>query len=157
MSSLRVVGGCVNYGPIAAVRSVDLEVSAGRIVGLVGTNGAGKSSLLRAISGLVPFSKGKCTLFERDVSRLPTWKRALLGLAHVPEGRGLFPRLSVIENLRTGAPKASSKIIRQRFEEVAEIFPLLLERRDQSAGSLSGGEQQMVAIARALMSEPKII
>jgi len=157
MSSLRVVKGCVDYGPVAAVRSIDLDVSVGRVVGLVGTNGAGKSSLLRAISGLVPFSKGQCTFFGRDLSNLPAWRRALLGLAHVPEGRGLFPRLSVIENLRTGAPRASNKIIMQRFEELGEIFPLLLERRDQASGSLSGGEQQMVAIARAMMSEPKII
>jgi branched-chain amino acid transport system ATP-binding protein len=157
MSSLRVVDGSVEYGPIVAVRSIDLDVSAGRVVGLVGTNGAGKSSLLRAISGLVPFAKGKCAFLERDISNLPAWKRALLGLSHVPEGRGLFPRLSVIENLKAGAPRASSKIISQRFEEVAEIFPLLQRQKDQAAGSLSGGEQQMVAIARALMSEPKII
>lgn len=156
-SRLRLEHARVAYGPITAIADVGLEVRAGAVVALVGTNGAGKSSLLRAISGLVPLAAGKCILNGQDVSRLAPHKRALLGLAHVPEGRGLFTRLTVMDNLRAGAPKASAALIRQRFDAVAVIFPKLADRREQTSGSLSGGEQQMVAIARALMSEPSVI
>lgn len=154
---LRLENVRVAYGPITAVAGINIEVRAGAVVALVGTNGAGKSSLLRAVSGLVPLAAGKCVLNGLDVARLAPHRRALLGLAHVPEGRGLFSRLTVMDNLRAGAPKASAAEIRQRFDEVATIFPKLADRRDQTSGSLSGGEQQMVAIARALMSEPSVI
>ena len=154
---LAVRGLGVRYGPLAALHPADVQVMPGQVVGIVGTNGAGKSSLLRAISGLVPASSGDCLIDGLSITRLPAFQRARLGLAHVPEGRGLFPRLTVLDNLRAGAPRATSSAIRQRFDEVASIFPRIAERRDQVAGSLSGGEQQMVAIARALMSEPKYI
>lgn len=154
---LAIEGVSVRYGAITAVHSVSFEVRPGQVVGLVGTNGAGKSSLLRAISGLVPFASGDCQFEGQWLARLPAHRRALMGLAHVPEGRGLFSRLTVMDNLRAGAPLASNATIRRRFDEVAAIFPRLAERRDQTSGSLSGGEQQMVAIARALMSGPKLI
>lgn len=156
-AGLTVRQASVHYGAMAAVRAVDLRVRPGQVVGLVGTNGAGKSSLLRAVSGLVSLSSGSCMLDGQDISRVPAYKRALAGLAHVPEGRGLFPRLTVAENMRCGAPQASAATIRERFEQVYQIFPKLSDRRTQLAGSLSGGEQQMVAIARALMSEPKVM
>ncbi|MBT2301958.1 ABC transporter ATP-binding protein [Variovorax paradoxus] len=157
VQGLAIQDVSVRYGPVTAVHSVSFDVRPGRVVGLVGTNGAGKSSLLRAISGLTPFASGDCQFDGKPLGRLPAHRRALMGMAHVPEGRGLFSRLSVMDNLRAGAPQASAALIRRRFDEVATIFPRLAERRDQTAGSLSGGEQQMVAIARALMSEPKLI
>ena len=154
---LAIKGLSVRYGPLSALHPTDLQVLPGQVLGIVGTNGAGKSSLLRAISGLVPLSAGDCLIDGVSIARLPAFQRARLGLAHVPEGRGLFPRLTVMDNLRAGAPRSTSSAIRQRFDEVASIFPRIAERRTQIAGSLSGGEQQMVAIARALMSAPKYI
>ena len=146
------------YGRIHALRGISLHVDEGEIVTLIGANGAGKSTTLRAISGLVHPRSGKIQLKERDITGLPAHEIVAAGVGHVPEGRGVFPRLTVRENLEMGAFTVSDPAeVRRRLEFVFELFPRLRERIDQKGGTLSGGEQQMLATARGLMLKPHIL
>ena len=148
----------VRYGGIRALHGISLHVDAGEIVALLGANGAGKTTTLRAISGLIRAHSGHIRFDGSDISRRAANDIASGGLGHVPEGRRVFARMNVRENLEMGAyTVASSKIVRERFDEVLGIFPRLRERLDQAAGTLSGGEQQMLAIGRSLMSSPRLL
>ena len=146
------------YGGFQALFGISMSVKAGEAVAVIGSNGAGKTTLLRVISGLLPASSGAMTMEGTPLRETPPHKIIETGIAHVPEGRRLFPRLSVENNLRIGAyiPAARAKF-GERLDQVYTLFPRLKERRAQLAGTLSGGEQQMCAIARALMSGPKLI
>jgi len=147
----------VQYQNTLALKGVSLTVEEGEIVTLLGANGAGKSSLLRAISGLVVPKSGEILFLGRRINGLPTHEIVALGIAHVPEGRHVYPQMSVRENLEMGAYNCrDKKEIEKRFEEVFLHFPRLKERCNQLAGTLSGGEQQMVAMGRGLMAKPKI-
>jgi branched-chain amino acid transport system ATP-binding protein len=158
---LKVENLAIHYGGIQAVRGVSLEVKPGELVALIGSNGAGKTSLLRSISGLVQPTGGKIFIDGKDVTAMPAHKRVGLGIAHCPEARRVFAQQSVLDNLvlgaflRTHSEKKSE--IQVTIDEVYAIFPKLKERQDQLAGTLSGGEQQMLAIGRALMLKPKIL
>jgi branched-chain amino acid transport system ATP-binding protein len=146
------------YGDVTAVRAVSLEVRAGEIVALIGSNGAGKTTTLRAISGLLPLRGGRVELDGRPLSGLGSAAIVAAGVAHVPEGRQLFPTMTVLENLELGARTAEGRARRaDTLTRVHELFPRLAERRRQLAGTLSGGEQQMVAIGRALMARPRLL
>ena len=148
----------VHYHKVAALKGVDMSVPEDGIVTIIGANGAGKSTTLRAISGLVRISKGEIVFRGERIDRLPPEKIVALGIAHVPEGRRIFPNLTVEENLRTGAFLRGDKAeIGKDLDQVFEHFPRLKERRKQWARSLSGGEQQMLAIGRALMSRPRML
>jgi len=148
----------VRYGNVAAVKGVSLRVGEGEVVAVIGPNGAGKTSTLRAISGLVPSAGGRILLGGRDISRWKAHRVVALGLAHAPEGRRLFPQMTVLENLKMGAyRRRSAAEIRRTLEAVERRFPRLAARRTQLAGTLSGGEQQMLAIGRALMAEPRLL
>ena len=148
----------IRYGEVEAVRRVDLTVGAGEIVALVGANGAGKSSTLGAIAGLVPAAGGKVVLEGTDITGLPAEAIARRGVALVPEGRRIFASLTVAENLRLGgAVHQTASEARAREEEMLELFPILRRYHQIKGGNLSGGEQQMLAIARALMARPKLI
>ena len=154
---LRLEGLTVDYGPVRAVHGLDLTVAAGELVALLGPNGAGKSSTIGAITGLVP-SGGKVIFGGQDISRLPAEARVERGIAISPEGRHVFVNLTVAENLRLGAAvRKDPSGVAEDMEKFMELFPVLAERREQPAGTLSGGEQQMLAIARALMSRPKLL
>jgi len=157
MSLLEVRGLEVRYGGIRAVKGIDLEIGAGEMVCLIGANGAGKSSTLRAISGLVPTAPGAVRFGGSDLAGAPAFRRARAGLVMVPEGRGVFAQLTVEENLAMGAYLRADREIGSDRARVFGLFPQLRERRDQTAGTLSGGEQQMLAIGRALMSRPKLL
>ena len=156
MLSLAAVSA--GYGSFQALFGVSLEVSRGEAVGVIGPNGAGKTTLMRVISGLIPMRDGTMTIEGREIGGLPAHRVVELGIAHVPENRRLFPRLSVEENLRLGAfiPSARARFS-ERLDWVYSLFPQLKDRRGQPAGTMSGGEQQMCAIARALMSRPKVL
>jgi branched-chain amino acid transport system ATP-binding protein len=148
----------VYYHKVAALKGIDMAVPEDGIVTIIGANGAGKSTTLRAISGLVRISQGEILFAGQRIDRLPPEKIVALGIAHVPEGRRIFPDLTVEENLGTGAFLRSDKAeIAKDLDEVFHHFPRLKERRKQWARSLSGGEQQMLAIGRALMSRPKVL
>lgn len=149
----------VSYGPVTAVRGIDLTVGDGEVVAVLGRNGAGKTTTLKAFAGLLPASDGTISLDGEDVTRLPADERVRRGLVLVPEGRGMFAELSVRENLVMGAfhRRLSRSRLGDDIDRATERFPRLLERLDQPAGSLSGGEQQMLAIARGLMSEPRVL
>ena len=146
------------YGSVPAISNVAIEIGAGEAVGLLGANGAGKSTTLRAISGLVKLSSGKVTFDGIDVASLPPHRIPELGIAHVPEGRQVFPEMTVQENLEIGAfvPKARAERA-SSMELVYEIFPRLAERKRQLAGTMSGGEQQMLAVGRGLMLKPRLL
>ena len=148
----------VRYGAIEALRGVNLAVGAGQVVALIGANGAGKSTTLRAISRMIPVAAGTVELEGEDVTRLQSHQLVARGMAHAPEGRGIFLNLTVRENLELGAYLRTdrSEIVADADKSYA-LFPILAERRDQVAGTLSGGEQQMLAVARALMSRPKLL
>jgi branched-chain amino acid transport system ATP-binding protein len=156
MLSLAAVSA--GYGSFQVLFDVSLEVPQGEAVGVIGPNGAGKTTLMRVISGLLPLRDGSMTLDGRPVGGLPAHRMVEQGIAHVPENRRLFPRLSVEDNLRIGAfiPQARQRFAEQ-LDRVYNLFPRLKDRRDQLAGTLSGGEQQMCAIGRALMSRPKLL
>ena len=156
MLSLAAVSA--GYGSFQALFDVSLEVPQGEAVGVIGPNGAGKTTLMRVISGLLPLRDGVMTLEGRPIGGLPAHRMVEQGIAHVPENRRLFPRLSVEDNLRIGAfiPEARKRFAAQ-LDWVYTLFPRLKDRREQLAGTLSGGEQQMCAIGRALMSKPKIL
>jgi branched-chain amino acid transport system ATP-binding protein len=146
------------YGSFQALFGVSLDVARGEAVGVIGPNGAGKTTLMRVISGILPMQGGTMSIEGREISGLPAHRVVEQGIAHVPENRRLFPRLSVEENLRIGAfiPSARARFAEQ-LDWVYQTFPRLKERRGQPAGTMSGGEQQMCAIARALMSKPKVL
>jgi branched-chain amino acid transport system ATP-binding protein len=153
---LEVQALTVRYGDAIAVDEVSMTVSDGEWVSLIGPNGAGKSSVIKAILGLL--RHGGCVRMDgRDVSSLPSWERHRLGLAYAPEGRRLFPELSVEENLRVGAYGLAPEQVHAGMDEAFRLFPQIAGRRRQAARTLSGGEQQMVALARALMSRPKLL
>lgn len=146
------------YGQITVVRGVSLAVHGREVVSLLGANGAGKSTTLMTISGVIAAQSGTVEFLGQDITRLAGHQVARLGLAHVPEGRRVFPEMSVDENLLTGALHARPKSLRiERLQRSYDLFPRLGERRNQLAGSLSGGEQQMTAIARALMTDPSVV
>jgi branched-chain amino acid transport system ATP-binding protein len=147
------------YGKSHILHGVSLEIGHGEVVGLLGRNGVGKSTTLKAIAGLVPPRCGRVLFEGRPISHLPAHRLARLGIGYVPEDRRIFPRLTVTENLRTGLDRRGvTKARRQELlDKTYEFFPVLAERRSQAGGTLSGGEQQMLAIARAMMLEPKII
>lgn len=146
------------YGVIHALKNISLEVEQGEIVTLIGANGAGKTSILRAISGLEPIKSGNITFKGSPLNKVPSNKIVSLGLSHVPEGRRVFPELTVMENLELGAYLRKDKAgIKQDLEIVFSKFPRLKEREKQAAGTLSGGEQQMLAIGRALMNRPEML
>ena len=148
----------VAYGGIQAVKGVSLEVRAGELVSLIGSNGAGKTTTLKAITGLLPLVGGQIELMGRDIRGLGPWDLVQQGLAMVPEGRGVFTRMSIVENLQMGAYiRRDAAAVADDMARVFATFPRLKERRDQLAGTLSGGEQQMLAMGRALMSRPKIL
>jgi branched-chain amino acid transport system ATP-binding protein len=148
----------VFYGDVQAVWGLSLHVDEGAIVTLVGANGAGKSTLLKTISGIIPSGKGEILFSGKSVTNLPPQDIVDMGISHVPEGRRLFSNLTVFENLKLGAYTPRSRgIIDQSLAQAYDLFPVLRDRRNQKAGSLSGGEQQMLAIARAMMSRPRIL
>jgi branched-chain amino acid transport system ATP-binding protein len=155
---LSIAGLGVNYGGLHALTGVSLEVAEGEFVTIVGPNGAGKTTLLRAISGTVAAAEGRIAYRGRDVDRLRPAERASLGIAHVPEGRRVFPSLTVMENLVLGSYRRAARPGRaEALETVLQLFPILKERRAQLAGSLSGGEQQMLALGRGLMAQPDLL
>ncbi len=148
----------VSYGEFLALRGVSFTVKDGELVTIIGANGAGKSTILRAVMGLVKCRKGEILFQGEDITSSPSHRRALLGISLVPEGRKIFPDLTVAENLMMGAYiQEDRKAIQTRMEEAFRLFPVLKERRNQVGKTLSGGEQQMLAIARALMSSPRVI
>ena len=158
MSLLEVRGVTAGYGAFTALWDVSLSVAAGEAVAVVGPNGAGKTTLLRVVSGLLPVRAGELVLEGARVTGRGAHEIVARGIAHVPEGRRLFPALTVTDNLRMGAfLPAARRRFAESLERVYALFPILAERRGQRAGSLSGGEQQMLAIGRALMSRPKLI
>ncbi len=146
----------VFYGQVRALQGLSLRVYAGEVVALLGSNGAGKSTTLRAISGLVRPATGQISFRGRDLTNMDPTSIVRLGIAHCPEGRKVFPEMTVLENLELGAYTRSGSL-REDLEQVFDLFPILRQRRSQAAGSLSGGEQQMLAIGRALMSRPTLL
>ena len=149
----------VHYGAIEALKGVSLTVEEGEIVTLIGANGAGKTTTLKTISGLRPVSSGRILFEGQDLKSVPTHRRVEMGMCQAPEGRGIFPGMTVVENLDMGtyALKVSAGRRAEDLERVYSLFPRLLERRSQAGGTLSGGEQQMLAIGRALMARPKVL
>lgn len=158
---LKIENVISGYGAIQVLWGMSMSLDDGDITAIIGANGAGKSTLLRTISGLVPARQGKIIFDNKDITRVPPHKIFSMGMAHIPEGRQLFSSFSVYENLLVGCyPKHRSlgkSGIKAQVDRVFDLFPILSERKDQVAGTLSGGEQQMLAIARALMSQPKLL
>jgi branched-chain amino acid transport system ATP-binding protein len=154
---LRVSGVHTFYGQIEALKGIDLEVQQGEIVTLIGANGAGKSTLLMTICGTPRARAGGIQFEGRDITKMPTYEIMRLGIAQSPEGRRIFPRMTVLENLQMGALTADPAKFDGDVEKVFTLFPILKQRQDQRGGTLSGGEQQMLAIGRALMSRPRLL
>jgi branched-chain amino acid transport system ATP-binding protein len=154
---LKVSGVHTFYGRIEALKGVDLEVNQGEIVTLIGSNGAGKSTLLMTICGSPQASAGQIVFEGRDITRVPTHLIIRSGISQAPEGRRIFPRMTVFENLQMGALLADPQYLEADLERVLELFPILRARQSQRGGTLSGGEQQMLAIARALMGRPRLL
>ena len=155
---LKVKGLKVAYGGIQAVKGVDFEVREGELVSLIGSNGAGKTTTMKAITGILPINDGDIEYLGRSIRGQGPWDLVKQGLAMVPEGRGVFARMTIAENLQMGAYIRNDKAqIQSDIDKVFSIFPRLQERKDQLAGTLSGGEQQMLAMGRALMSRPKVL
>lgn len=158
MAMLEVKGLQVYYGVIQALKDVSFEVNQGEVIALIGANGAGKTTTLHTVTGLLPAKQGSILFEGVDITKMPAHKIVEMGIAHVPEGRRVFSQLSVYENLIMGAyTRKDKKEIAENLENVYKRFPRLKERRNQRAGTLSGGEQQMLAMGRALMSNPKMI
>jgi branched-chain amino acid transport system ATP-binding protein len=155
---LRVDEITTEYSGMAALHGVSMTLDDGEFVSIIGANGAGKSTLLKSISGTVKCSSGKIIFKDMDITKVAAYKRTGLGIIHIPEGRRIFPSLSVIENLMLGAYRQEARnSLNNNLEKVLKFFPVLQERRDQLGGSLSGGEQQMLAIGRGLMAMPQIL
>ena len=156
MKMLKVDNLNVYYGKIHAIRDVSFEVNTGEIVSLIGANGAGKTTTLHTVSGLLRSTTGSITFDEKDISHLEPHKLIKYGIAHVPEGRHVFLQMTVLENLEMGA-FSMNKVSKEDIERVYDLFPRLKERKSQVAGTLSGGEQQMLAMGRAIMGHPKLL
>jgi len=155
---LKILELSVAYGGLRALTGVSLDVGEGEFVTIVGPNGAGKTTLMKAVGGGVPLAAGRVEYRGQDIGGLPSHARARLGIAHVPEGRKVFPSLNVLENLEMGSYRAEAKRRRaEGLETVFTLFPILRERRQQLAGSLSGGEQQMLALGRGIMAHPDLL
>ena len=158
MAILEVKGLEVYYGVIQAIKGISFEVNPGEIIALIGANGAGKTTTLQTITGMIPSKAGKIIYDGQDITKMPGYKLVSMGIAHVPEGRRVFAQLTVLQNLKLGAYTRNNK---EEMEETLRMvygrFPRLEERKNQLAGTLSGGEQQMLAMGRALMSHPKLI
>ena len=158
MAMLEVKDLHVHYGVIEAIKGIDFKVNKGEVIALIGANGAGKTTILHTVSGLIVPTKGSITFEGVDITKTPGHKIVSMGMAHVPEGRRVFQQLSVLQNLKMGAfTRKDKKEIEETLEMVYKRFPRLAERKNQIAGTLSGGEQQMLAMGRALMSKPSII
>ncbi len=153
---LKIENLSVNYGPICAIKKVDLEVNKGEIVALIGSNGAGKSTLINTILGLQKAKTGTITFDGKDITRLSTDKIIKSGIAVVPEGRGMLSNLTVLENLQLGTYH-NAPAFAKNIQKIYDRFPILYDRKDQYAGTLSGGEQQMLAISRAIIGDPKLV
>jgi branched-chain amino acid transport system ATP-binding protein len=155
---LEVKNITVHYGKSLAIEDVSLEVVGGSVVSIIGANGAGKSTILRTISGLTPLTSGEIWFLNQRIDGMSTTEIVKLGIVHIPEGRQLFPYLTVLSNLKMGASLHKDKDgINKDLEEVYKLFPILRDRRNQNAGTLSGGEQQMLAIGRGLMAKPRLL
>jgi branched-chain amino acid transport system ATP-binding protein len=157
---LEVDSLCVNYGRIEAIRDISFSVEEGAIVTLIGANGAGKTTTLKTISGLRPVREGKISLDGQDITKMPSHQRVALGISQAPEGRRCFPGMTVAENLEMGAyarKDRRAKAVGEDRKRVFDLFPQMAERKSQQAGTLSGGEQQMLAIGRALMAKPRLL
>lgn len=154
---LELNGLSSHYGRIQALRNVCVTVAEGEIVALVGANGAGKTTLLRVLSGVQPLSAGAIRFDGADISRIPTHERVALGISQAPEGRQVFGPLSVEDNLRLGAYRRSGRDVADDIEKMYSMFPILKEKRKDPAGAMSGGQQQMLALGRALMSHPRLL
>ena len=157
MTLLSISGVHTFYGSIEALRGVDIEIRPGEIVTLIGANGAGKSTLLMTVCGHPRAAAGRIRFDGADITRLPTHEIIRRGIAHAPEGRRIFPRMTVIENLQMGATTGAPEQFDEDIARVFAIFPILRQRKDQRGGTLSGGEQQMLAIGRALMARPRLL
>ena len=158
MALLEIKNLEVNYGVIKAIKGVSFDVNEGEIIALIGANGAGKTTILQTITGLIQAKKGSIVFDGKELTKTPPHKIVSMGMAHVPEGRRIFQQLSVLENLKLGAYTRKDKSeIASTLKMVYERFPRLEERKNQVAGTLSGGEQQMLAVGRALMSRPKVM
>lgn len=158
MAILEVKDLEVYYGVIQAIRGISFEVKQGEIIALIGANGAGKTTTLQTITGLIPSKSGKFFYEGKDITKIPGHKLVSMGIAHVPEGRRVFASLSVLQNLKLGAyTRSDKKELEDTLQMIYKRFPRLEERKNQMAGTLSGGEQQMLAMGRALMSHPKLI
>ena len=158
MSMLEIKDLEVYYGMIQAIKGVSFDVNEGEVIALIGANGAGKTTILHTITGLINAQKGSVWFEGKDITKVPAHKIVSMGMAHVPEGRRVFANLTVLQNLKMGAYTRKDKIeIEQTLDSIYKRFPRLMERQNQLAGTLSGGEQQMLAMGRALMSHPKII
>ncbi|QXE84839.1 ABC transporter ATP-binding protein [Geomonas nitrogeniifigens] len=154
---LKVENISVNYGAIKALQNVSFQINQGEIVALIGANGAGKTTILNTISNIVPSVAGKITYLDKEITKLPPHEIVKLGISQVPEGRRVFAKMSVLENLEMGAYTRSDNEIASDMEKIFQRFPRLNERKKQPAKTLSGGEQQMLAMGRALMSRPKLL
>ena len=158
MAMLEVKDLEVNYGVIKAIKGVSFEVNEGEVISLIGANGAGKTTILHAVSGLLNKTAGTVMFEGKDITKIPAHKIVYMGMSHVPEGRRVFAQLTVLENLKLGAYSRKDKNeLNETLEKVYKSFPRLEERKNQLAGTLSGGEQQMLAMGRALMSHPRLI
>ena len=158
MAMLEIKDLEVYYGMIQAIKGISFEVQEGEVIALIGANGAGKTTTLHAITGLIPVKTGKILFEGKDITKVPGYKIVSMGMAHVPEGRRVFAELSVYQNLKMGAyTRKDKEEVEKTLQMVYKRFPRLEERKNQMAGTLSGGEQQMLAMGRALMSHPKII
>ena len=158
MSMLEIKDLEVYYGMIQAIKGVSFDVNEGEVIALIGANGAGKTTILHTITGLINAQKGSVWFEGKDITKVPAHKIVSMGMAHVPEGRRVFANLTVLQNLKMGAYTRNDKTeIEQTLDSIYKRFPRLMERQNQLAGTLSGGEQQMLAMGRALMSHPKII
>ncbi len=155
---LEIKDLCAGYGDLQVLFNINMHVEKGEVVSLIGSNGAGKTTLLRILSGLEPLMSGTILYQGQDLTKVPPCKRADIGISHIPQGRGILGTLTVEENLELGAyPKEARKLTAEGKQRAFDMFPILSERRNQLAGSLSGGEQQMLGISRSLMINPKLL
>ena len=154
---LKLISIHTSYGPIKALKGINIEINKGEIVSLIGSNGAGKTTTLMTISGVLKPDSGDIIFEEEQITNIPAHNIVRKGISHVPEGRRIFPRLTILENLEMGTFAGTNKRFQQNLEKVFSLFHILKERKSQMGGTLSGGEQQMLAISRALMSEPRLL